>query len=242
MASPLSPSPSPSSSPSPSPPSSPRSYFSSSTSPSFSFPNMEDQRKKTINALLRAYSSLSVSTLLGLLAPGFRHQTLPSSLGMPIRDREAFGRHAEAVFAVFEKFDMEPKTIVDNGKIVAIHAHMLGTFRNKRNKKVGAKGGKKRVDFSQWKNECVMLVTLTEDLQVLDIKEFVDSAKAREMAGTHAPEAFGQPFFLKVTAPRWLFGMVARNSRYSLFAVVLLLLGIHRGWRYVQGAKRRLIK
>ncbi|KAI1747879.1 hypothetical protein F4782DRAFT_534943 [Xylaria castorea] len=132
------------------------------------------QRMQTIDALLEGYSSLSVARLLEPLGPDFHHRTLPESLGMPVRNREAFTEHAARVFSVFEEFKMIPRTIIDDAiaGVVAIEADMLGTL----------KGGR-----GEWRNECVMMVRLSEDgLKVLDVREFVDSAKAMEMTRKNA--------------------------------------------------------
>jgi hypothetical protein len=137
-----------------------------------------NRRMQTIDALLHGYGSLSVAKLLEPLAPDFHHQTLPESLGMPVRDRDTFKKHAAGIFGVFDEFEMVPRTIVDDPAtgVVAIDAQMLGTL----------KGGK-----GEWKNECVMMVKLTEDgSQVLEVREFVDSAKAMEMAWAHTPDDF----------------------------------------------------
>ncbi|KAI1435123.1 hypothetical protein GGR50DRAFT_658638 [Xylaria sp. CBS 124048] len=140
------------------------------------------RRRQTITALLDAYGSLSVQQLLACLAPaGFHHQILPESLGMPVRDRAGFEKHAVGIFSVFSAFEIRAKRIVDDGEAVVVNAQMLGTL------KLGGGGG-----GGNWKNECVMMIRLTEDgMHVLDIKEFVDSAKALEMARNHAPEDFG---------------------------------------------------
>ncbi|KAI0859153.1 hypothetical protein F4860DRAFT_516220 [Xylaria cubensis] len=132
------------------------------------------QRMQTIDALLEGYSSLSVARLLEPLDPDFYHRTLPESLEMPVRNREAFAEHAARVFGIFEEFKMVPRTIIDDASsgIVAIEADMLGTLKD-------GKG--------EWKNECVMMVRLREDgLKVLEVREFVDSAKAMEMSNKNA--------------------------------------------------------
>ncbi|KAI1145325.1 hypothetical protein F4825DRAFT_252832 [Nemania diffusa] len=136
------------------------------------------RRMQTIDALLDGYGSLSVAKLLEPLAPDFHHQILPESLGIPVRDRTAFESHAAGIFGVFDEFRMVPRAVVDDPvtNIVAIDAQMRGTL----------KGGK-----GEWTNECVMMVKLTEDeLQVKEVREFVDSAKAIEMARAHAPDDF----------------------------------------------------
>ncbi|KAI8944981.1 hypothetical protein F4801DRAFT_598600 [Xylaria longipes] len=178
------------------------------------------QRMQTINALLDGYSSLSVAKLLESLDPDFHHQTLPESLGMPIRNREAFAKHAAGIFGVFEKFRMVPKAIIDDAiaGVVAIEAQMLGTL----------KGGR-----GEWKNECVMIVRLREDgLKVLNVREFVDSAKAIEMARTHAPENFGCDAGDDSNAggERVFFdlGEMGSDSWVHFGAVVVVLVGLHQ--------------
>ncbi|KAI2602563.1 hypothetical protein GGR54DRAFT_495830 [Hypoxylon sp. NC1633] len=137
------------------------------------------RRRCTINALLDGYGSLSVPQLLLSTSPDFHHQVLPESLGMKPRNREAFAQHAAGIFSVFDDFRMIPKSIVDDGPggMVVIHAQMQGIL------KAGA---------GEWLNECVMMIQLTADgSQVVGVTEFVDSAKALQMAREHAPRDFG---------------------------------------------------
>ncbi|KAI1266544.1 hypothetical protein F5Y18DRAFT_360619 [Xylariaceae sp. FL1019] len=134
-----------------------------------------EQRMRTIRDLLDGYGSLSVTSLLKPLAPELQYQTLPESLGFPVRNIDSFRHHAEGIYGIFDEFKMIPRLITDDtvSGIVTIHAQMLGILR-----------ASKR----QWRNECIMLIRLTEDgLKVCEIKEFVDSAKAIEMARTQAP-------------------------------------------------------
>lgn len=137
----------------------------------------EDRR--TITALLEAYSSLSVPQLLDLLAPNFTHRVLPESLGMPTRDKAAFAQHAAGIFSVFEGFRMVPVEMLkaDHWKQAwVVRARMEGEL----------KGGK-----GAWRNECVLIVKMdAEGALVEEIQEFVDSAKAVEMKRQHAPKAF----------------------------------------------------
>ncbi|KAI0199898.1 hypothetical protein F4808DRAFT_461293 [Astrocystis sublimbata] len=175
------------------------------------------QRKQTIDALLSGYSSLSVDKLLEPLDPEFHHQTLPESLGMPIRNRDAFVKHAAGIFGVFEKFQMIPKAIIDDSStgMVVVEAQMLGTL----------KGGK-----GEWTNECVMIVKLSEDgLKVLEVKEFVDSAKALEMARTHAPEDFKCDASDSSKAEKWkILGEFDSDSWIHVGAAVIVLVSLHR--------------
>ncbi|KAI1409466.1 hypothetical protein F5Y13DRAFT_169884 [Hypoxylon sp. FL1857] len=137
------------------------------------------RRLSTVHALLDGYGSLSVPTLLSNTSPDFYHQVLPESLGMVPRNRESFAQHAAGIFNVFDEFRMVPKSIVDDapGNMAVVHARMQGVL----------KGG-----AGEWINECVMMIQLTPDAtQVVRVTEFVDSAKALEMARKHAPDDFG---------------------------------------------------
>ncbi|KAI1758654.1 hypothetical protein GGR53DRAFT_516356 [Hypoxylon sp. FL1150] len=137
------------------------------------------RRHETVNTLLEGYGSLSVSQLLATMAPEFHHQVLPESLGMVPRDLESFAQHAAGIFSIFGQFRMEPKSVVDGGPggMMVVHALMRGLL----------KGG-----AGEWKNECVMLIQLSPDgAHVVRVTEFVDSAKAMEMARKHAPDDFG---------------------------------------------------
>ncbi|KAI0430488.1 hypothetical protein F5Y09DRAFT_341661 [Xylaria sp. FL1042] len=177
------------------------------------------RRMQTIDALLDGYSSLSVVKLLEPLATDFHHQILPESLGMPIRDRDAFAKHAAGIFGVFEEFRMIRKTIVDDAVagMVVIDAQMLGTL----------KSGK-----GEWNNECIMMVRLTEDgCKVLNIQEFVDSAKAVEMARTHKPKDFGSKASDTFdTKERSLFDWAVIDSDTWIYVgtAVIALIGLRR--------------
>ncbi|KAI1465126.1 uncharacterized protein F4812DRAFT_133166 [Daldinia caldariorum] len=136
------------------------------------------RRRNTVNTLLDGYGSLSVPQLLQSTTPDFHHQVLPESLGMASRNRDAFAQHAAGIFNVFDEFKMIPKSIVDDGpaNMTVVHARMQGIL----------KGG-----AGEWINECVMMIQLSPDgTQVSRVTEFVDSAKALEMARKHSPENF----------------------------------------------------
>lgn len=145
---------------------------------------MRLNHNNTVHKLLAAYSSLSVDQLLPLLSPDFTHQVLPESLGMPIRDRGAFALHAIGIFSIFEKFQMTAHVAYYDQQqdVTVIQAVMDGTLKNRGNR--GNRDGR-------WINECVMIVRLSRDgLQVTKIQEFVDSAKAIALHGSHTPDNF----------------------------------------------------
>ncbi|ETS84715.1 hypothetical protein PFICI_02740 [Pestalotiopsis fici W106-1] len=136
----------------------------------------------TVSRLIAGYGSLSVPTLLEPLADNFHHRVLPESLDMPARDKESFAQHATGVFSIFEKFQMIPMSTYEDREsgTVVVHTRMQGTMKQ---------------NAMEWRNECIMLIGLSEDgSQVVEITEFVDSAKATQMRQKHAPEVFnGNP-------------------------------------------------
>jgi hypothetical protein len=135
-------------------------------------------RLATVRALLAGYSSLSIPQLLQPLSKSFTHQVLPSSLGMPVRNRDSFAIHAKGIFAVFDTFHMAPESMYEDRErgVVVIHARMEGILANNR---------------GWWGSECVMFVRLSEDgKKVEGIWEFVDSLKAVEMRRKFAPRGF----------------------------------------------------
>ncbi|KAK1759795.1 hypothetical protein QBC47DRAFT_291716 [Echria macrotheca] len=142
-------------------------------------PEVVAVRMQTIRTLLEGYKSLSVTQLLKPLAQEFVHQVLPRSLCMPPRNRTEFARHAEGIFSIFRSFEMVPEAIYDDELrgVVIIHARMEGILKSTED---------------SWINECFLMVTLSPDhKEVVEISEFVDSAKAVEMKQRYAPKDFG---------------------------------------------------
>lgn len=123
-------------------------------------------RLDTAYSVLDSYSTLSVEALLAPLSDDFTHQVLPESLGMPLREKDAFAAHAGGITSVFSKFSMVPQTVFEdpNKNSVIVYAKMIGEL----------------VDLGPWENECIIMMKMSEDgRNVVESKEFVDSAKAR---------------------------------------------------------------
>lgn len=119
------------------------------------------------------YNSLNVDRLTAPLSSDFSHHVLPESLEMPVRNVKQFAEHAAQIFSVFSEFTMRPKAIFEDlgQNVVVVHARMEGKLKSSN---------------EEWLNECVMMVSLSEDgTQVVKIEEFVDSAKAVEMREKH---------------------------------------------------------
>ncbi|KAK5012566.1 hypothetical protein LTR60_004312 [Cryomyces antarcticus] len=122
-------------------------------------------RLNTAYAVIDSYSSLSSEAMLAPLAPDFTHQVLPESLGMPTRDRDAFGAHSTRIFSVFSRFAMVPQAVFEDAaaNAVVVYAKMVGEL----------------IGLGAWENECVVMMRMSHDgSQVVESKEFVDSAKA----------------------------------------------------------------
>ena len=126
-------------------------------------------RLRTVKALIDGYSSLSVAKILEPLSDDFTHHVYPRSLDRLVLNRASFATHAGDIFAMFDEFRMVPKGMFEDEaqSTVIVHARMEGKFR---------------IDREDWRNECIMVVRLSRDgNKVEQIREFVDSVKAREM-------------------------------------------------------------
>ncbi|KAI0016110.1 hypothetical protein F4780DRAFT_783538 [Xylariomycetidae sp. FL0641] len=174
------------------------------------------QRLATVRRLLDGYGSLSVPRLLEPLSADFVHRVQPGSLGSAPRRRDAFGAHAEGIFGVFDAFAMVPDDPDGDGGILlcegggdrrpraVVRARMQGTLK---------RGG------APWTNECVLFVVLSPDAtEVVEVVEFVDSAKAREMARRHAPSSFAD-FLPAGGAGAWLPSWFGTSQLLAVFAL-----------------------
>ncbi|KAH9899040.1 hypothetical protein F4778DRAFT_782636 [Xylariomycetidae sp. FL2044] len=147
---------------------------STTTSPPTPTPTTPHSRTATVHRLIEGFSSLSVPQILQPLASDFEYQVLPASLGLGPKDREAFARQAAGIFSIFDHFKLSPISITDGGGPdgwVFVHANMSGTLKT---------------GHLPWQHECVMMVQLSDDGQdVVKLREFVDTAKARELGQNH---------------------------------------------------------
>jgi hypothetical protein len=124
------------------------------------------RRLNAIYAFFSSYAELSPDALLEHIAPDFTHQILPSSLQMPLRDREAFAAHAKGITSIFKTFAMVPQVIYEDiaRNTVIAHCRMIGELH----------------ELGLWENECVMwMQTSTDGTKIVEMREFVDSARAR---------------------------------------------------------------
>ncbi|CAD0108923.1 unnamed protein product [Aureobasidium uvarum] len=136
-------------------------------------------RLNTAYSLLDAYGSLSPDAILDHLDDSCTHQALPASLGMPPRSKEEFRGHAQGITSIFTTFAMVPQNIYEDedNNAVVIHAMMDGQLN--------------KPGMGPWKNECIMLLRFTPDgSKIIQIREFVDSAKAMEMRNKVKPKNF----------------------------------------------------
>jgi hypothetical protein len=141
---------------------------------------------KTFNKLIKGYSTLRPEALVATASRDFSHTILPASLKLPSRPLAAFKDHAETIFSLFEMFEMTPE---DNGNGDAVHFSKetnTVTAHCKMGGKVnaGSPMGQKLVasGLTEWWTECVLFVRMSPDgKRVMEVREFVDSAKADEL-------------------------------------------------------------
>lgn len=151
--------------------------FSYSDSKPSSYGNLwspRSARLETAYRLLDSYSKLSPQALLANFDASFSYQTLPSSLGLPIRDLDAFGAHAGFITGIFSTFAMVPIAIFEDPVKNAVIAtcDMVGHLKSE------IVGG----DGMKWRNECMLVLKMTADgRRIVSMKEFVDSAKGAEL-------------------------------------------------------------
>ena len=123
------------------------------------------RRFNAIYSFFDSYSQLSPDAILEHIAPTFTHQVLPSSLQMPLRDRNAFAAHAKGITSIFKTFAMVPQVVYDDSarNVVIAHCRMIGELNS----------------LGPWENECVMWMKMSNDgTKIIEMREFVDSARA----------------------------------------------------------------
>lgn len=151
-------------------------YFFGSETPQHSTQHIQTFRK-----LLNAYKTLRPAALGANASSDFKHKVLPSSLNLPPRNLENFQQHASMIFSLFEDFKMIPQGPVHFSKetnTVIAHCEMGGKVNGASEK------GKMLIDggVTDWWTECVLFVRMTPDgKRIVEVKEFVNSAKAEEL-------------------------------------------------------------
>ena len=87
-------------------------------------------RVQTARTALASYSALEAEALLRPLDDTVTHKVLPSSLEMPLRNKEAFTAHAARVTSIFQDFSIVPQYIYEDSvkNTVNFHAKMIGTL------------------------------------------------------------------------------------------------------------------
>ncbi|KAF2259880.1 hypothetical protein CC78DRAFT_445629, partial [Lojkania enalia] len=139
---------------------------------------------QTFRRYTSAYSTLRPQALAANASQDFSHTVLPSSLLIPSRDLEPFKLHASVIFSIFDSFEMIPE-LGPNGvhfspetDTVIAHCKMGGKINGK--SESGAKLVKQ--GLSEWWTECVLFVKMDRTgREVVEVREFVHSAKAEEL-------------------------------------------------------------
>ncbi|KAF1361143.1 hypothetical protein EJ07DRAFT_91564, partial [Lizonia empirigonia] len=141
---------------------------------------------KTFNNLVKSYSQLRPEALVSTATRDFTHMVLPASLNLPSRSVAAFKEHAGTIFSLFQNFEMIPQP---NGKGDAVHFSKetsTVTAHCKMGGKINAETsmGQRLIasGLTEWWTECVLFVQMSSDgKRIVEVREFVDSAKAEEL-------------------------------------------------------------
>jgi hypothetical protein len=149
-------------------------------------PLEETPHVRTFRKYIKAYSTKRPQALAANASVDFTHVVLPSALQIPTRTLDPFKMHAGMIFSLFENFDMLPQSQGPQGNVhfcketntVIAHCRMGG--------KVNAQSEKGKLLIEQgvkeWWTECVLFVRMDEGgRKVMEVREFVNSAKAEEL-------------------------------------------------------------
>jgi hypothetical protein len=141
---------------------------------------------RTFRKFLTAYSTLRPQALIANATNDFTITTLPTSLQIPSRALEPFRAHAAMIFSLFKDFAMIPQPnpsaihFSPETNTVVAHCKMGGKVNE------DSPQGKKLVEqgLDEWWTECVLFVRMDDTgLRVVEVREFVHSAKADELKG-----------------------------------------------------------
>jgi len=149
-------------------------------------PLEETLHVRTFRNYIKAYSTKRPQALAANASVDFTHVVLPSALQIPTRTLDPFKMHAGMIFSLFEKFDMLPQSQGPQGNVhycketntVIAHCRMGGKINAQSEK------GKLLIEqgLNEWWTECVLFVRMDDEgRKVVEVREFVNSAKAEEL-------------------------------------------------------------
>jgi hypothetical protein len=149
-------------------------------------PLEETLHVRTFRKYIKAYSTKRPQALAANASVDFTHVVLPSALQIPTRTLDPFKMHAGMIFSLFEKFDMLPQSQGPQGNVhycketntVIAHCRMGGKINAQSEK------GKLLIEqgLNEWWTECVLFVRMDDEgRKVVEVREFVHSAKAEEL-------------------------------------------------------------
>ncbi|PSN68796.1 hypothetical protein BS50DRAFT_619560 [Corynespora cassiicola Philippines] len=149
-------------------------------------PQEATEHVKTFRKYVKAYSTLRPQALAATASNDFNHKVVPLSLQLPARTLEPFQQHASMIFSLFESFSMIPQPpnhkeafhFCKETNTVIAHCKMGGKVNEQSEKgKILIESG-----LREWWTECVLFVQMNASgKRVVEVKEFVDSAKAEEL-------------------------------------------------------------
>lgn len=121
---------------------------------------------ETANAVIQAYNTWTVESVLSFRAPNCIQQILPLSLGRQPLNNEQYGAYFAPMMPAFKDFHLTvANTVVDEeARQVVMHASSTAS-----------------TEIGEYKNEYILVLHMTEDVtQVELVEEFVDSKYGSE--------------------------------------------------------------
>jgi hypothetical protein len=149
-------------------------------------PQEKTPHVRTFRKYIEAYSTKRPQALGTNASVEFTHVVLPSALQIPTRTLNPFKMHAGMIFSLFEKFDMLPQSQGPQGNVhfcketntVIAHCRMGGIINGQ------SDTGMILIEkgLQEWWTECVLFVRMDgKGRRVVEVREFVNSAKAEEL-------------------------------------------------------------
>jgi hypothetical protein len=140
---------------------------------------MPSQERNTANAIVTAFNSMDIDTIISLRTPGCQRLFLPSSLKYAPQSNETYRTSLEAMKSVFNSFKMTVNDIIE------------GVSDTKVDPRSGGQNGKKKIvmfvtatgdtTVGEYRNEYVWRMAFEEGGdRVCEWSEFVDVGVSRD--------------------------------------------------------------
>ncbi|PSN58735.1 hypothetical protein BS50DRAFT_580500 [Corynespora cassiicola Philippines] len=124
-------------------------------------PNLHAQ-KETARAMIDAYNSWDIDSILAYRTPECQHQILPSSMGRAAKSNDEYRAYLHMIMPLYSNFTA---VVLEEIHDAEAHTSIMHTSSTA------------DTDIGQYTNEYVLILSFTEDgKQVTKFDEFVDSA------------------------------------------------------------------